>query len=604
MAAAGVPTARAFVCTTAEEAAAALDELGAPYVVKDDGLAAGKGVVVTDSRDEALAHAAACARVVIEEYLDGPEVSLFAITDGSTVYPLQPAQDFKRIFDGDEGPNTGGMGAYTPLPWAPPGLVDEVLATVLQPTVDELARRGTPFSGLLYAGLALTSRGVRVIEFNVRFGDPETQPLLALLESPLGELLMAAATGTLSDVPAPVFADGAAVAVVMASRGYPASSSSGDVDHRRRRAPSRCHGVHVFHAGTALRVGPDGDQLVTAGGRVLAVVGTGSDVGGRPRRGVRRGRLHLLRRRAAPHRHRGGPSDLRARRRSSPSARCGTGRSWLEHPVVVESDEGPDGVLAVVLADGAPFTFPPHPGGPHPWSGRDRWLGATALQLRRPDDWYSVWKFFSARGEFECWYVNFERPLVRTAQRHRHRRPRARPGGAARRRTPLEGRRAPRGPARPAPVRRRRAGRRAPRRRRRHRPAGPRRPLVVAVGRLEPPDWALGVLDQLALREQWRPVTVPNVLATRYAGADLAEIWSPEHKIVLERQLWIAVLKAQRDLGVDVPDGVVEAYEDVVDKVDLDSIAARERVTRHDVKARIEEFSALAGHEHIHKGMT
>jgi phosphoribosylamine--glycine ligase len=277
MDAAGVPTARAFVCTTAEEAAAALDELGAPYVVKDDGLAAGKGVIVTDSRDEALAHAAACPRVVIEEYLDGPEVSLFAITDGSTVYPLQAAQDFKRIFDGDEGPNTGGMGAYTPLSWAPPGLVDEVLATVLQPTVDELARRGTPFSGLLYAGLALTSRGVRVIEFNVRFGDPETQPLLALLESPLGELLMAAATGTLSDVPAPVFADGAAVAVVMASRGYPASSSSGDPITGIDLAEA-VDGVHVFQAGTALRVGPDGDQLVTAGGRVLAVVGTGSGV--------------------------------------------------------------------------------------------------------------------------------------------------------------------------------------------------------------------------------------------------------------------------------------------------------------------------------------
>jgi len=277
MDAAGVPTARAFVCTKPGEAAAALDELGAPYVVKDDGLAAGKGVVVTDSRDEALAHAASCARVVIEEYLDGPEVSLFAVTDGSTVYPLQPAQDFKRIFDGEDGPNTGGMGAYTPLPWAPPGLVDEVLATVLQPTVDELARRGTPFAGLLYAGLALTSRGVRVIEFNVRFGDPETQPLLTLLESPLGELLLAAATGRLSDVAAPVFADGAAVAVVMASRGYPASSSAGDsiagVD-----VANSLPGVHVFHAGTALRDGAGGDQLVTAGGRVLAVVGTGSDV--------------------------------------------------------------------------------------------------------------------------------------------------------------------------------------------------------------------------------------------------------------------------------------------------------------------------------------
>ena len=185
MAAAGVPTAAARLCTTPDEAASALDEFGAPYVVKDDGLAAGKGVVVTSDRAAALAHAEGCERVVIEEYLDGPEVSLFAITDGATVYPLQPAQDFKRIHDGDQGPNTGGMGAYTPLPWAPPDLVDEVLATVLQPTVDEMARRGTPFRGLLYVGLALTSRGVRVVEFNARFGDPETQPLLALLESPL-----------------------------------------------------------------------------------------------------------------------------------------------------------------------------------------------------------------------------------------------------------------------------------------------------------------------------------------------------------------------------------------------------------------------------------
>ncbi|MGZ4637832.1 MAG: phosphoribosylamine--glycine ligase, partial [Actinomycetes bacterium] len=172
MAAAGVPTARAIVATTADEAARALDELGPPYVVKDDGLAAGKGVVVTGDRDEALRHAASCERVVIEEFLDGPEVSLFAITDGTTVLPLAPAQDFKRVGDGDAGPNTGGMGAYSPLPWAPPDLVDEVTKTVLVPTVEEMSRRGTPFAGLLYAGLALTDRGVRVIEFNVRFGDP------------------------------------------------------------------------------------------------------------------------------------------------------------------------------------------------------------------------------------------------------------------------------------------------------------------------------------------------------------------------------------------------------------------------------------------------
>ncbi len=273
MAAAAVPTGSSFVCRTPEEAAAALDAFGAPYVVKDDGLAAGKGVVVTSDRDAALAHAAACEAVIIEEYLDGPEVSLFAITDGATVYPLQPAQDFKRIFDGDEGPNTGGMGAYTPLPWAAPDLVDEVLRDVLQPTVDEMARRGTRFAGLLYAGLALTSRGTRVIEFNARFGDPETQALLALLDSPLAPLLHGAATGTLADVPPPQWKQGAAVAVVMASNGYPESSSNGDVIDGLSAAGER-DGVHVIQAGTAA----SGDQIVTAGGRVLAVTAVGADL--------------------------------------------------------------------------------------------------------------------------------------------------------------------------------------------------------------------------------------------------------------------------------------------------------------------------------------
>ena len=273
MAAAGVPTARARVCATAEEAAAALDELGAPYVVKDDGLAAGKGVVVTDDRVAALAHAAACDRVVVEEYLDGPEVSLFAVTDGTTVRPLQPAQDFKRIHDGDAGPNTGGMGAYTPLTWAAPGLVEEVLREVLQPTVDELARRGTPFAGLLYAGLALTRHGVRVVEFNARWGDPETQPLLALLDSPLSPLLLGAATGTLAEVPPPTWRSGAAVAVVMASRGYPETASKGDLISGLDAAEA-LEDVHVIHAGTART----DDGYVTAGGRVLAVVGTGADV--------------------------------------------------------------------------------------------------------------------------------------------------------------------------------------------------------------------------------------------------------------------------------------------------------------------------------------
>ena len=270
MAAAGVPTAQARVCVTPEEAAAALDEFGAPHVVKDDGLAAGKGVVVTSDRDEALAHAAGCERVVIEEFLDGPEVSLFAVTDGSTVYPLQPAQDFKRIRDHDEGPNTGGMGAYTPLPWAPYDLIDAVLDTVLQPTVDEMARRGTPFQGLLYAGLALTSAGVRVVEFNARFGDPETQPLMALLDSPLGELLKAAADGRLAEVSPPRWHPGAAVSVVMASKGYPEGSSKGDVI----TGVDEVAAADVIHAGTALVDG----QLVTAGGRVLAVTAFGSDL--------------------------------------------------------------------------------------------------------------------------------------------------------------------------------------------------------------------------------------------------------------------------------------------------------------------------------------
>ena len=274
MAAAGVPTALARVCSTPEEAAEALDAFGPPYVVKDDGLAAGKGVVVTDDRDEAAAHAAACERVVIEQYLDGPEVSLFAITDGETVLPMLPAQDFKRVGDGGTGPNTGGMGAYTPLPWAPADLVEEVRARVLQPTVDEMARRGAPFQGLLYAGLALTKRGVRVVEFNARFGDPETQPLLALLDSPLGVVLKAAADGRLDEVGPLRWKSGAAVAVVVAAQNYPDSPRKGDVIHGVLDV-ERLEGVDVIHAGTAT----DGEgHLVTAGGRVLAVTAVGPTV--------------------------------------------------------------------------------------------------------------------------------------------------------------------------------------------------------------------------------------------------------------------------------------------------------------------------------------
>ncbi len=273
MAAAEVPTGRAYVCTTPEQAAAAIDAFGAPYVIKDDGLAAGKGVVVTADRDAALAHAASCDQVLVEEYLDGPEVSLFAITDGTTVVPLQPAQDFKRLQNDDQGPNTGGMGAYTPLPWAPDGLVDEICERILQPTIDELRKRGTPFVGLLYAGLAITSRGVRVIEFNCRFGDPETQALLPMLQSPLGSLLYVAATGTLDEFGKLHWHPGAAVTVVVAAQNYPAKPRGGDAITGIDEA-GKSEDVQVFHAGTSA----DGDRLVTSGGRVLAVTAVGEDL--------------------------------------------------------------------------------------------------------------------------------------------------------------------------------------------------------------------------------------------------------------------------------------------------------------------------------------
>ncbi len=275
MAAAGVPTARPAVCATLAEVEAALDDLGAPYVVKDDGLAAGKGVVVTDDRAAALAHARACldagSQVVLEEYLDGPEVSLFAVTDGVTVVPLRPAQDFKRVGDGDSGPNTGGMGSYSPLPWSPADLVDETMRTVLQPTVDEMRRRGTPFAGLLYAGLALTSKGLRVVEYNCRFGDPETQVVLARLDSPLSSLLLAAATGTLADLPPLQWSDDAAVCVVIAAEGYPESPVTGGVITGLADADA-VEGVDVLHAGTRA----EGAEIVASGGRVLSVVGRGA----------------------------------------------------------------------------------------------------------------------------------------------------------------------------------------------------------------------------------------------------------------------------------------------------------------------------------------
>ena len=267
---AGVPTAKSFTCNSRTEIEKALDTFGAPYVVKHDGLAAGKGVVVTDDRDLAIEHALQADQVVIEEFLDGPEVSLFGISDGTIVIAMQPAQDFKRAFNGDLGPNTGGMGAYSPLPWAPDEIMEETLDQVLNPTIAEMAARGTPFVGLLYAGLALTSRGTKVIEFNARFGDPETEVLLPRLKTPLAQLLFAAATKNLANFGELEWSDESAVTVVLASEGYPTNPKVGaPITGIQTNSNS-----FVFHAGTQLRDG----TLQSAGGRVLAITGLGSDL--------------------------------------------------------------------------------------------------------------------------------------------------------------------------------------------------------------------------------------------------------------------------------------------------------------------------------------
>ena len=279
MNAAGVPTAKSFYCTTKSEVESALQEFGAPYVVKDDGLAAGKGVVVTADRNEAFNHALRCIEsrmggaVVIEEFLDGPEVSLFGVSDGTTIIALTPAQDFKRVGDNDAGPNTGGMGAYSPLPWAPANFVKQVHESVLQPMIAEMKRRDIPFVGLLFAGLAITKNGIKVIEFNARFGDPETQVVLARLESSLSQLLLAATTGNLAKLPALKWNDNSAVTVVMAAQGYPESPVSGAVISGIGQAENL--GLSVFHSGTILN--EQGD-IAVSGGRVLSVTATGKDL--------------------------------------------------------------------------------------------------------------------------------------------------------------------------------------------------------------------------------------------------------------------------------------------------------------------------------------
>ena len=283
IAAAGVPTARYGSFTDEHTALGFLRSLGGPWVVKTDGLAAGKGVLVTDSLDEAAedvraklagdSFGDAGRTVVIEEGMTGPELSVLAVCDGARAVPLAPAQDFKRVGDGDTGPNTGGMGAYSPVPFAGPDVVGTVMDRFVEPTLAELRRRGIDYRGVLYAGLMLTPEGLKLLEYNVRFGDPEAQVVLTRLTTDLGELLAAAAGGDLRGAPAPAFGPDACVTVVLASEGYPARPRTGDVIKGIEAAEAL--GVTVFAAG----VGRDREgRLVTAGGRVLAVTGVGATV--------------------------------------------------------------------------------------------------------------------------------------------------------------------------------------------------------------------------------------------------------------------------------------------------------------------------------------
>lgn len=274
MRAAGVPTASAHTCDSPSQVRAALEAFGGPYVVKADGLASGKGVVVTEDMAEAERHASRHEKVVIEEYLDGPELSLFALSDGTNAVPMLPARDYKRALDGDLGPNTGGMGAYAPVPWVSGDLVDQVMDEAVRPTIAEMARRDIPYQGVLYVGLALTSAGPRVVEFNARLGDPETQVVLDRLATPLGGLLLATATGGLPPGTTLDWHSGAAVTVVVAADGYPSDPVTGDLV-TGISAAEEVAGAYVLHAGTAWRGAHD---IQTAGGRVLSVVGTGTDI--------------------------------------------------------------------------------------------------------------------------------------------------------------------------------------------------------------------------------------------------------------------------------------------------------------------------------------
>ena len=277
----GIPTARYEVFTAAEPARAYIRQEGAPIVVKADGLAAGKGVIVAMTEQEALdavdaimedhSFGDAGARVVIEEFMEGEEASLLAFTDGTTIRPMISAQDHKRAYDGDRGPNTGGMGTYAPAPVMTPEMTERAVEEILKPTIAAMAKEGRVYRGCLYLGLMVTADGPKVVEFNARFGDPETQVVLPLLDSDLVAIMCACADGTLADVPIR-WKDGAAVCVVLASGGYPGHYDKGQEIHGL--ADAEAMGALVFHAGTAMKDG----KLVTNGGRVLGVVGRGADI--------------------------------------------------------------------------------------------------------------------------------------------------------------------------------------------------------------------------------------------------------------------------------------------------------------------------------------
>ncbi len=273
MASAKIPTAKSVLVATEKELAEALDGLNSPHVVKADGLAGGKGVVVTEDRDQAMAHGTKHLQngnVLVEEFLEGQEVSLFFISDGTSIIPLSPAQDYKRAFDHDRGPNTGGMGAYSPVPWLDDSFIKNVTETIARPVVSELKSRGTPFVGLLYCGLIVQKSEVKVIEFNARFGDPETQAVLARLKSPLGPMLLAAASGRLNEIEPPEFDSSCSIVVVIASEGYPDHPTVGRKIIGLENLP-KISSVSICHGATKW-VGSD---LFSTGGRVLSVVSIG-----------------------------------------------------------------------------------------------------------------------------------------------------------------------------------------------------------------------------------------------------------------------------------------------------------------------------------------